>query len=290
MRRERLGEAILSGCTGELMSLARSDSTGSTHSMQHGGVPEMLLGLCYNATTGRLNVEVVKGSHFSTYVLITEIFAFKSIAYLKAGPEQFLTYITIASYTGQGQGPGGAVISQLWSFSFQFGIGEIGPKCFIPPRGDLSMLFNEPEIQYKYKNIVDNTQDEPGDSICCKQKKRFWILLRMILQRVLEKLHVRNLALNKAPDTYVKLNLVSSTGQELAHSKTSVALFQLADVTLMVAVYNRKGVKRKKWLDGSASGLNSNDAWARTCTLDGYEGISTRTDMSMACAGSIIAI
>ncbi|KAJ8984551.1 hypothetical protein NQ317_006837 [Molorchus minor] len=50
---------------------------------------------------------------------------------------------------------------------------------FIPPRGDLSMLFNEPEIQYKYKNI------------CCKQKKRFWILLRMILQRVLEKFHVR---------------------------------------------------------------------------------------------------
>ncbi|KAJ8986154.1 hypothetical protein NQ317_005627 [Molorchus minor] len=46
----------------------------------------------------------------------------------KAGPEQFLTYITIASYTGQGQGPGGAVISQLWSFSLQFGIGEIGPK------------------------------------------------------------------------------------------------------------------------------------------------------------------
>ncbi|KAJ8983450.1 hypothetical protein NQ317_013325 [Molorchus minor] len=33
------------------------------------------------------------------------------------------------------------------------------------------MLFNEPEIQYKYKNIVDNTQDEPGDSICCKQKE-----------------------------------------------------------------------------------------------------------------------
>ena len=54
----------LNGCTGELLSLARSDSTGSTHSMQHGGVPELLLGLCYNATTGRLSVEVVKGSHF----------------------------------------------------------------------------------------------------------------------------------------------------------------------------------------------------------------------------------
>lgn len=54
----------LSGYTGDLMSLARSDSTGSTHSMQHGGVPELLLGLSYNATTGRLSVEVVKGSHF----------------------------------------------------------------------------------------------------------------------------------------------------------------------------------------------------------------------------------
>lgn len=54
----------LSGYTSDMMSLARSDSTGSTHSMQHGGVPELLLGLSYNATTGRLSVEVVKGSHF----------------------------------------------------------------------------------------------------------------------------------------------------------------------------------------------------------------------------------
>lgn len=28
--------------------------------------------------------------------------------------------------------------------------------------------------------------------------------------------------MNKAPDTFVKLNLVSSTGHELAHSKTTV--------------------------------------------------------------------
>ncbi|XP_018579307.1 synaptotagmin-16 isoform X2 [Anoplophora glabripennis] len=149
---EPRANTALSGCTGDLMSLARSDSTGSTHSMQHGGVPELLLGLCYNATTGRLNVEVVKGSHF------------------------------------------------------------------------------------------------------------------------------RNLALTRAPDTYVKLNLVSSTGQELAHSKTTVrrgqpnplfketfifqvALFQLADVTLMVAVYNRKGVTKKKEMVGWFSlGLNSSGA------------------------------
>ncbi|KAJ8925251.1 hypothetical protein NQ315_009079 [Exocentrus adspersus] len=149
---EPRANTTLSGCTGDLMSLARSDSTGSTHSMQHGGVPELLLGLCYNATTGRLNVEVIKGSHF------------------------------------------------------------------------------------------------------------------------------RNLALTRAPDTYVKLNLVSSTGQELAHSKTTVrrgqpnplfketfvfqvALFQLADVTLMIAVYNRKGVTKKKEMVGWFSlGLNSSGA------------------------------
>ncbi|KAE8749270.1 hypothetical protein FOCC_FOCC003977 [Frankliniella occidentalis] len=48
----------------DLLSLARSDSTGSSQSMQHGGVPELLLGLAYNGTTGRLSVELVKGSHF----------------------------------------------------------------------------------------------------------------------------------------------------------------------------------------------------------------------------------
>ncbi|KAG1681759.1 Synaptotagmin-16 [Nymphon striatum] len=48
----------------DVSSLARSDSTGSTQSMQHGGVPELLIGLAYNGTTGRLAVEVIKGSHF----------------------------------------------------------------------------------------------------------------------------------------------------------------------------------------------------------------------------------
>lgn len=152
----RSNTTMLGGCTSDLLSLARSDSTSSAHSMQHGGVPELLLGLCYNATTGRLSVEVIKGSHFS-YLL-------------------------------------------------------------------------------------------------------------------------RNLTVNRPPDTYVKLHLVSSTGQELAQSKTTVrrgqpnplfketfvfqvALFQLADVTLMVSVYNRKGVTKKKEMVGWFSlGLNSSGA------------------------------
>ncbi|XP_058444591.1 synaptotagmin-14 isoform X2 [Malaya genurostris] len=95
MRRERLiGEAIISfanidleletnlwlplepranaannGSTSDLLSLARSDSTGSTTSMQHGGVSELLLGLGYNGTTGRLTVEIVKGSQFRNLIL-----------------------------------------------------------------------------------------------------------------------------------------------------------------------------------------------------------------------------
>uniref|UniRef100_A0A182JB69 C2 domain-containing protein n=1 Tax=Anopheles atroparvus TaxID=41427 RepID=A0A182JB69_ANOAO len=55
--------------TSDLLSIARSDSAGSTTSMQHGGVPELLLGLGHNGITGRLTVEIVKGSHFRNHTL-----------------------------------------------------------------------------------------------------------------------------------------------------------------------------------------------------------------------------
>ncbi|CAO1430837.1 unnamed protein product [Diamesa serratosioi] len=62
---EPRNSSVLSGSSSDLLSLARSDSTGSTTSMQqHGGVPELLIALGYNGTTGRLTVEIVKGSHF----------------------------------------------------------------------------------------------------------------------------------------------------------------------------------------------------------------------------------
>ncbi|XP_026794853.3 synaptotagmin-16 isoform X3 [Pangasianodon hypophthalmus] len=132
----------------ELCVSAPPDSTSSTQSLSHGGVPELLLGLSYNPTTGRLSVEVIKGSHF------------------------------------------------------------------------------------------------------------------------------RNLALNRPPDTYAKLTLLNSMGQEISRCKTSVrrghpnpvfketfvfqvALFQLSDVTLMVAVYNRRNMKRKEMIGWLALGQNS---------------------------------
>lgn len=64
------------GTTG---SLTRSDSTGSQQSVQSyasptvppygssmkgGSVAEILICLSYNGTTGRLSVEIIKGSHF----------------------------------------------------------------------------------------------------------------------------------------------------------------------------------------------------------------------------------
>lgn len=57
------------GSTSDILSLARSESAGSTTSIQHGSVPELLLGLGYNGITGRLTVEVVKGSHFWSLAL-----------------------------------------------------------------------------------------------------------------------------------------------------------------------------------------------------------------------------
>lgn len=52
-----------------LSAVSQSDSASSTQSLTHGGVPELLVGLSYNATTGRMSVEVIKGSHFRNLAL-----------------------------------------------------------------------------------------------------------------------------------------------------------------------------------------------------------------------------
>uniref|UniRef100_F1MTH9 Synaptotagmin 16 n=1 Tax=Bos taurus TaxID=9913 RepID=F1MTH9_BOVIN len=86
--------------------------------------------------------------------------------------------------------------------------------------------------------------------------------------------HFRNLAVNRAPDTYGKLFLFNSVGQEMSRCKTSirrgqpnpvyketfvfqVALFQLSDVTLMISVYNRRTMKRKEMIGWIALGQNN---------------------------------
>lgn len=75
-------------------------------------------------------------------------------------------------------------------------------------------------------------------------------------------------------DTYVKLTLLNSMGQEMSKCKTSlcrgqpnptyretfvfqVALFQLSDVTLILSVYNKRSIKRKEMIGWISLGLNS---------------------------------
>ncbi|TRY60157.1 hypothetical protein DNTS_003731, partial [Danionella cerebrum] len=105
--------------------------------------------------------------------------------------------------------------------------------------------------------------------------------------------HFKNLAANKPPnglfcclkhliggqvyiirDTFVKLTLLNSMGQEMSKCKTSicrghpnptyketfvfqVALFQLSDVTLIMSVYNKRSMKRKEMIGWISLGLNS---------------------------------
>ncbi|NXC49748.1 SYT16 protein, partial [Penelope pileata] len=86
--------------------------------------------------------------------------------------------------------------------------------------------------------------------------------------------HFRNLAINRPPDTYGKLCLLNSVGQETSRCKTSirrgqpnpvyketfifqVALFQLSDVTLMISIYNKRSMKRKEMIGWISMGQNS---------------------------------
>lgn len=65
----RLSSPSLQTVDSQVSFSAQSDSASSSHSVSHGGNPELLLGLSYNATTGRLSVEIIKGSHFRNFAL-----------------------------------------------------------------------------------------------------------------------------------------------------------------------------------------------------------------------------
>lgn len=86
--------------------------------------------------------------------------------------------------------------------------------------------------------------------------------------------HFKQLAAGRAPDSYVKVAVMSSSGFEMAKSKSSVrrgqpnptfketfifqiAQFQLNEVTLMFTVFNKKGMKRKNALGWFSMGLSN---------------------------------
>lgn len=106
----------------------------------------------------------------------------------------------------------------------------------------------------------------------------------------------RNVALSKAPDTYVKLCLVSSMGHEMAKAKSStrrgqpnplfketfifqVALFQLNDVTLIISVYAKRNMKKNEMVGWFSLGLNSSGPEEIAHWGDMLNGTSTRTEL-----------
>jgi len=58
------GAEPLPRLTSKMASVGSLGSADSASSMQHGGEPELMVGLLYSECTGRLSVEVIKGSNF----------------------------------------------------------------------------------------------------------------------------------------------------------------------------------------------------------------------------------
>lgn len=86
--------------------------------------------------------------------------------------------------------------------------------------------------------------------------------------------HLRNLAGGRAPDSYIKLVVLNSNGQELDRAKSSlrrsqsnpifketfifqIPLFQIPEITLLISLYGRKGVTRRELLGWFSLGYNS---------------------------------
>ncbi|CAH0728270.1 unnamed protein product, partial [Brenthis ino] len=138
-------------------------------------------------------------------------------------------------------------------------------------------------------------------SSCCSTRSAPELLLGLqynpttghLTVEIIKGTHFRKLSPNKAPDTYVKICLISSLGMEMGRCKSTtrraqsnplykelfifqVALFQLSDVTLMVSVWWRRSVKRNEmvgWfsLGHSSSGREEERHWRELCERQGQQ-------------------
>ncbi|CAG4986402.1 unnamed protein product [Colias eurytheme] len=138
-------------------------------------------------------------------------------------------------------------------------------------------------------------------SSCCSTRSAPELLLGLqynpttghLSVEIIKGTHFRKLSPNKAPDTYVKLCLISSLGMEMGRCKSTtrraqsnplykevfifqVALFQLSEVTLMVSVWWRRSVKRNEmvgWfsLGHSSSGREEERHWHELCERQGEQ-------------------
>ena len=92
---------------------------------------------------------------------------------------------------------------------------------------------------------------------------------------ILRAASLRSWTSNRAPDACVKVLLLTQTGQELGRAKTApkrnsdggptwmetfafqVTLFQLAEVTLLISVVNKRSLKRRELLGWISLGFDS---------------------------------
>ncbi|XP_017214325.1 synaptotagmin-14 isoform X2 [Danio rerio] len=168
----------------------------------------------------------------------------------------------------------------------------LGEKVFYLTKLNLQGKMSVPIILDPYCNIPGSDSQASMSDVSCSETASSYpsaaqgsapeILLGLVYNattgrlsvEVIKGSHFKNLAANKPPNTYVKLTLLNSMGQEMSKCKTSVcrgqpnptyketfvfqvALFQLSDVTLILSVYNKRSMKRKEMIGWISLGLNS---------------------------------
>ncbi|KAF7251911.1 Synaptotagmin-16 [Varanus komodoensis] len=248
-----------------LSAVSQSDSASSTQSLSHGGSPELLVGLSYNATTGRLSVELIKGSHFRNLAI-------------NRPPDHGRQLERKASACGKH--------TFYLMYSPNSKVQTMGSKKEEEEEEEEEEEKEEEKEEEEDEEEEEEEDEEEEEEEFAKQDKKITQVAEEISSMPLAHLSLICMLLQKsvtipfsclfplATDTYGKLCLLNSVGQEMSRCKTSirrgqpnpvykeafvfqVALFQLSDVTLMISIYNRRSIKRKEMIGWLSMGQNS---------------------------------
>ncbi|XP_069772363.1 synaptotagmin-16-like isoform X5 [Narcine bancroftii] len=154
--------------------------------------------------------------------------------------------------------------------------GEMEVSLLLEPRSNLSSGDSETSLStISYSDSASSTQSlSHGGVPELLVGLSYNATTGRLSVEVIKGSHFQNLALNRPPDTYAKLSLLNSVGQEISRCKTSIrygqpnpvyketfifqiALFQLSEVTLMLSIYNRRSMQRKEMIGWISMGQNS---------------------------------
>ncbi|XP_076874245.1 synaptotagmin-14b isoform X2 [Brachyhypopomus gauderio] len=126
------------GC-GSLVSVSRSVGALSYHSTGESSMPELLLGLLYNSSTGRLSAEVIRGSHFKNsatdqtpnglFCCIKQ-FTGGQLYIMRAGCNRDRDWKSHRHRSGR---PLGTTDQMINATQLQAHLREVRPKCHVRP-------------------------------------------------------------------------------------------------------------------------------------------------------------